>query len=94
MKNFKELKKDLILNDTILDAVTKKIKELNKDAKTEQILIKQYQDVHKETFKEIIEEMSIRLNQIDLEIQSLKDEKRSIELFTPYHVEKGFKKGS
>ena len=71
MENFKEIKQALIDQDTILVAVTEKIKELKKDERTEQFMIKQFQDVHRDQIAKIIKEAKVILSDFRKEIENL-----------------------
>lgn len=73
MKNFKEIKQALIDQDTILVAVTEKIKEMKKDEGTQQFMIKQFQDVHRDQIFKIIKEAKVIVSNHRKEIENLQN---------------------
>lgn len=73
MKNFKEIKQALIDQDTILVAVTEKIKEMKKDEGTEKFMIKQFQDVHRDQIAKIIKEAKVIVSDFRKEIENLQN---------------------
>jgi len=73
MKNFKEIKQALIDQDTILVAVTEKVKEMKKDERTEQFMIKQFQDVHHDQTLKILREAKVIVSNHRKEIDNLQN---------------------